>query len=156
MIMARFVVMQKGGDAAGAVFVRDSFSVPALIVPFFWLVFYRQWLAAMALVSANVLAAMASWRFEAPLLMLGTDLLTALYVALEGATLRIATLKQAGFAEAAVVEANDGQEAEIRYFGALAQQASGAQMAEPAAPSLRPPSSDSAAFSNAFAFPARG
>lgn len=154
--MARFVVMQKGADVSGAVFVRDSFSLPALIVPFVWLAFHRQWLAAIAVVSANVLAAMASWRFEAPLLMLGADLLIALYVALEGATLRIATLERAGFAETAVVEANDGQEAEIRYFGALPQQALGAQTADPATSSLKPAPADRAAFSNAFAFPARG
>jgi hypothetical protein len=154
--MARFVVMQKGTDVSGAVFVRDSFSVPALIVPWLWLAFHRQWLAAVAVVSVHVLAAIGSWRFEAPLLMLGADLLTALYVALEGATLRIATLERAGFSEVAVVEANDGQEAEIRYFGTLPQQDSGAQTTEPATPSLRPASADRAAFSNAFAFPARG
>jgi Protein of unknown function (DUF2628) len=146
--MARYVVMQKEGDVSGAEFIRDGFSLPALIVPHLWLLFYRQWLAAIAVISVMVLGAMAAWQFNAPLLALGADVLISLYVALEGATLRIANLERDGFSEVAVVEAATREEAEIRYFGTLPDSAL----------TFTPPVSNVFGRSshNAFAFPERG
>jgi hypothetical protein len=146
--VARYVVMQKEGDAAGAMFIRDGFALPALIVPHLWLAFHRQWLAAIAVVSAMVLAALAAWQWGAPLIAVGADILISLYVALEGATLRIANLERDGFSEAAVVEAATHEEAEIRYFGTLAKSTSG--YTPPVSSVFGRPSN------NAFAFPQRG
>jgi hypothetical protein len=143
--MARYVVMQKSEDVGGAEFIRDSFSLPALIVPHFWLLFHRQWLAAAAVIGAMVLAALAAWQLGAPVLVLGADILISLYVALEGATLRIANLERDGFHEAAIVEAATREEAEIRYFGTVPDQAL----------TFTPPASSSFGRSNAFAFPAK-
>jgi Protein of unknown function (DUF2628) len=146
--MARFVVMQKGDDATGAKFVRDSFSLPALIVPHLWLLFHRQWLAAAAVIGVMVLAVLAAWQLGAPLLLLGADILISLYVALEGATLRIANLQRDGFSEAAIIEAATGEEAEIRYFGTLPE--STFDYVPPVSSVFGRPSN------NAFAFPQRG
>lgn len=143
--MARYVAMQKNEDAAGAIFVRDAFSLPALIVPHLWLLFYRQWLAAAAVVSVMVLGALAAWQWSAPLFAASADLFISLYIALEGATLRIANLERDGFSEIAVVEAATREEAEIRYFGALPESAL----------TFAPTSSSTFGRSNAFAFPAR-
>jgi Protein of unknown function (DUF2628) len=146
--MARYVVMQKQEDAAGAMFVRDGFSLPALIVPHLWLLFYRQWLAAAAVIGAMVLGALAAWQWGAPLIAVGTDILISLYVALEGATLRIANLERDGFSEAAIVEAATREEAEIRYYGTLPESA--LTFTPPASSAFGRPSN------NAFAFPQRG
>lgn len=146
--MARYVVMQKEGDVSGAEFIRDGFSLPALIVPHLWLLFYRQWLAAIAVISLMVLAALAAWQFQMPLIVLAADLPISIYVALEGASLRIGNLERDGFHEAAVIEAGTVEEAEIRYFGAL----QGSTLVD------RSPVSNGSGrqSSNAFAFPARG
>ncbi len=145
--MARYVVMQKGNDSASAEFIRDKFSLLALIVPHLWLLFHRQWLAAAAVIGIMVLGGLAAWQFNAPLLMLAVDLPVSIYVSLEGATLRIANLERTGWYEAAVAEADNNEEAEIRFFGAL-----------PDAPvSPRPVIATASNFagSNAFAFPAK-
>ena len=146
--MARYVVMQKGDDAGGAMFIRDAFSLPALIIPHLWLAFHRQWLAAITVVSAMVLGVLVAWHFNAPLIALGADILVSLYVALEGAMLRVANLERAGFSETAHLEATNHEEAEIRYFGALPEAA-----VSPIPVFGRDAGSPS---SNAFAFPARG
>ncbi len=145
--MARYVVMQKEGDAPAAQFIRDGFSLPALIVPYFWLLFYRQWLAAFAVISIMILGSLASWYLNAHLLALAADLPISIYIALEGATLRIANLERLGWHETAVVEAGNAEEAEIRYFGALPEATFNF------APALSGRSSGLS--SNAFAFPAR-
>ena len=151
--MARYVVMQKGADHAGAEFIRDGFSLPALIVPHVWLLFHRQWVAAATVIGVMVLGALAAWQFKAPLLMLAADLPISVYVALEGATLRIANLANSGWHEAAVVEADNLEEAEIRFFGALPEVSAPEVFA-----SETPLIATAPKFtgSNAFAFPARG
>ena len=146
--MARYVVMQKSSDNTGVVFIRDKFSLPALIVPHLWLLFHRQWLAAAAVIGIMVLGALAAWQFNAPLLVLAADLPISIYVALEGATLRIANLESRGWHEAAVVEAQNSEEAEIRFFGASPE--------EPVSPTPAIATAPKFTSSNAFAFPARG
>ena len=145
--MARYVVMQNGTDSSSADFIRDAFSLPALIVPHLWLLFHRQWLAAAVVIGIMVLGALAAWQFNAPLLALGADILVSIYVALEGASLRIANLERAGWNQAAVVEAENIEEAEIRFFGALPE--------VPFAPLPVIATAPNLAGSNAFAFPAK-
>ncbi len=146
--MARYVVMQKGNDSASAEFIRDKFSLLALIVPYLWLLFYRQWLAVAAVISVMVLGAFAARQFDAPLIMLAADLPISIYVALEGAALRIANLERVGWHEAAVVEADSFEEAEIRFFGGLPEIQTSPSPVLATAPK--------SAGSNAFAFPVRG
>lgn len=148
--MARYVVMQNGQNSEDAVFIRDGFSFPALIVPQFWLLFHRQWLAAIAVIGLLVLGGLAAWHFNQPLLALAADLPVSIYVALEGASLRIANMERAGWREASVVEAENNEEAEIRFFGNLPETAAVTPVAPPAVKTFAGPSS------NAFAFPARG
>jgi hypothetical protein len=148
--MARYVVMQKGNDAAGAEIIRDGFSLPGLIVPHLWLLFYRQWLAAAAVIGIMVLGALAAWQWNAPLFALAADIPVSIYVALEGASLRIANLEREGWHEAAVVEAGSAEEAEIRYYGVLPDEPVSPEPIIATANSFGRPSN------NAFAFPQRG
>ena len=152
--MARYVVMQQGADVTGAKFIRDMFSVPALVFPHVWLLFHRQWLAAIAVIGAMVICTLAGWYFDARLLAFGGDILISLYVALEGASLRIANLEQAGWSQAAIIEAASPEEAETRYFGAAVMPETLPDLNFRKA--INPALGISIAATNAFAFPARG
>jgi Protein of unknown function (DUF2628) len=114
--MARFIVLERPGDAEGAVIVRDAFSILGLLVPVIWLAWHRLWFAALAAFGLLVLAGLAarSLGFSAPLV--AAELMAALYVALEGATMRVAALEARGYAIVNVVHADSMAEAEIRHF----------------------------------------
>lgn len=116
--MAAFVVMDRNEaeHSADAVFVRDGFSVIALIAPVIWLLWHRLWIEAfIALAAAAGLAALgtvAGFENTAPLL----SFLVSIFVALEGPQLRVAALERRGLRQAAAVEADNAADAEIKYF----------------------------------------
>jgi hypothetical protein len=104
-----------------AVFIRDGFSWPGLIVPPLWLLWHRLWLEAilvflvMALFSG--LGEVAGFRVVGSLL----GLLVSLYIGLEGQAMRIAALRRRGWQDWGVVEAARQEEADIRYALDIAQ-----------------------------------
>lgn len=116
--MASFVVMEPPvrDPAERAVLVRDGFHFFGLLVPFVWFAFHRMWreaiialLAAIALSLAGAYAGLGgatAW----------LSLLVGVYVGLEGAALRVASLKRADWQEWGVVEAGNASDAEIRYL----------------------------------------
>lgn len=123
--MASFVVLEPEGLPEGlneepttetTVFVRDGFAFFALIVPFFWLLSKRLWLEALVVLAATIAigsaANIAQFAPIAPFLAF----LIAVLVALEGNNWQIAKWRRRGFIEKAVIDANDLDEAEIRYF----------------------------------------
>jgi hypothetical protein len=130
--MARHVVMERSGDAENAVFVRDAFSVPALIFPVVWLLWHRLWFAALAAFAVVALATLIGWRFDLSGLPIAAELAVSAFVALEGATLRRLALEDRGYAEANVIHAASMEEAEIRHFAGRADSPSLPQ--PPAAP----------------------
>ncbi|PWL19544.1 DUF2628 domain-containing protein [Falsochrobactrum shanghaiense] len=122
--MAQFVVLEPAGaarmeSAEQAVFVRDGFSVLALILPVVWLLGHRLWFEAIAVLGVTILLGFAGSLLgiadTVPLL----SLLVSLFVALEGSHWKIARLRRKGYRERAAIEANNLDEAEIRYFSAL-------------------------------------
>lgn len=118
--MARHVVMERPGEADGAVFVRDGFSVFALIFPVVWLLWHRLWFAALAAFSAVALAALIGWRLDLPGLAVAVELAVSALVAFEGPTLRRLALEEKGHVETAVIHAASREEAEIRHFAGRA------------------------------------
>ncbi|MCU0831759.1 MAG: DUF2628 domain-containing protein [Rhizobiaceae bacterium] len=114
--MARFVVMERPGDGANAVIIRDAFSVFALVLPVVWLLWHRLWFAALAAFSLAALGALAAWHFAFPPAAFAGELIVSLFVALEGPSLRRHALEAQGFREAGVVHADGAEEAEIRWF----------------------------------------
>ena len=116
--MTTFVVMDVADNAksAEAKFVRDKFSVLALIAPVIWLAWHRLWIEAFAaLAAAIVLAALgtlAGFQSTAPLL----SLLVSVFVAIEGPQLRIWALERRGYVQVAALEADQEAEAEVRYY----------------------------------------
>ena len=122
--MAQFVVLEPASSASmdGAeksVFVRDGFSILALILPVVWLLGNRLWFAAISVLGLTVLLGLAASAFDfvdaVPLL----SLLLSLFVALEGANWKIAKLRRQGYRECAAIEAGNLDEAEIRYFSSI-------------------------------------
>ncbi|WP_439272990.1 DUF2628 domain-containing protein [Pseudochrobactrum sp. HB0163] len=108
-----------GRNGAGdhTVFVRDEFTVFALILPFFWLLAHRLWWQALmiALISwglANILGAYISSALALSVL----SLLLSVFVALEGRNWYLAKLRRKGYEEVALINADSLYDAEILYF----------------------------------------
>lgn len=121
--MASFIVMEPPSDGfgtrpEGTRLICDGFSWIAFILPPLWLLWHRLWFAA---VLAFVVLGALSFVGEGQGLALAGSLLTLLVsfiVGFEGATLRAAALRRAGWTEWGVVEAENFADAEIRYaFG---------------------------------------
>jgi len=117
--MASYVVLERRpvtGSRPETVFVRDDFSVLALIFPIVWLLWYRLWFAALMLLLVSGAIGIAG-EYLAPgaaTVLAGTAV--SLFVALEGPAWRIAHYRRDGFVEAGTVVARDLDDAEIRWF----------------------------------------
>ncbi len=103
----------------GAVFVRDGFNWSAFVFAWLWALFTRLWLAAVILVSVEVL-------IGAGLKTLAADEITSVaallgwhaIVGFIANDLRRATLARSGYREAGIVAADDELAAERRFFAA--------------------------------------
>ena len=114
-----------------------------MILPSLWLLWHRQFLAAIAVFALQVAIGWNRGENGFLLAELVLPLLLGLFVALEGPSLRAWKLKRKGWRESAVVLAGDEREAEIRYYAGAAQAqadlaASMPAVDEPEAP-VRPP-----------------
>jgi len=131
--MAQFVVLEKEGanSAENSVFVRDGFYTLALILPVVWLLSQRLWFEAIAALGVTILLGVAGSAFGISNAVPLITLLFSLFVALEGANWKIAKLKRQGFVEKAVIDASDLEEAEIRYFYSLEDEAASVETSAP-------------------------
>jgi hypothetical protein len=115
--MTSFAVFTPPPERANesAHFVRDGFSPLALIVPPLWLGWHGLWLELAGWLGLAVLIAglqvTGGWAVAlAPLLSL-----VGVYLAVDGAALRMAALKRRGFALAGIVDAEATDIAELRF-----------------------------------------
>lgn len=153
--MASYVVMEPPESDRDAVLVRDGVNLLAFPVPFLWLLVQRCWMeAAIAFavaVGLAILGSMAGFA-GAPAL----SFLVSVFVVLEGAALRVAALRRAGWREWGVVEAETASDAELRYLA----EKHGDEIAQPpAAYSLAATPSragSSGAALGLFSYPGRG
>lgn len=99
------------------IFVRDEFTVFALILPFLWLLGHRLWWHALmvALISWGAFSVLGSYLSSA-FVVSGLSLLLSLFVALEGRNWYLTALRRKGYEEVALISANDLSDAEILYF----------------------------------------
>jgi hypothetical protein len=117
--MASFVVMKPpvpASDGQDVRFIRDGFSFWALILPFFWLLWHRLWIAAAAYAVIALVLAGVDAEGWGPGLWAASAAITLL-VALEGQNLRVAALHAKGWTTDAVVDAETLSDAEALYFG---------------------------------------
>ncbi|MCT7376224.1 DUF2628 domain-containing protein [Chelativorans salis] len=136
--MASYLVLEPGGaaqeKAEKAVFVRDGFAALAFLVPFFWFLWHRMWLEALAaLVLGLMLGALGTllgFSLVAPLI----GLLLSVLIGLEAQNLRVAALRRRGWSVWGVVEAGNHNEAEMRYAADVAPLADRPPAAPPTVP----------------------
>lgn len=104
-------------DGSNVVFVKDGFSWPALIIPFFWMLWHRLWLPLLVYLGAVALIILAGYLFSWPDNVTGgISLLANLFVGLEGNNFRRRALAKRGFDEVADIVAENGEEASYRFF----------------------------------------
>ena len=100
---------------SGIKFVRDHTSVFALIVPIIWLIWNRLWLAlAIYIVFMAVMIFSVDTKYG--LVLSAISFIPALYLFLEGSALISADLRTKGWKMVGVVEANDRESAELKWF----------------------------------------
>jgi len=109
------------------VFVRDGFSLGAFLFGALWMIWRRLWLVLV--IYAVVIAALEYGLFRlgvgAPA-RVAVNLLVALLIGMEAATLRRWTLLRRDWSDAGVVVADDVEMAERRFFDARAASEPGA------------------------------
>lgn len=107
-----------GDRAVEAEYVADRFSVWAFVFPVVWALWHRLWLEAAILVLIGLGIGFAVARAgTAPVEVAGgiMTLLISILVGLESASLRVAALRRRGWSEAAIVNADNAEEAAIRF-----------------------------------------
>jgi hypothetical protein len=117
--MATFLVLIPPGAKAGdekARFLRDRFSWVAFLLPVFWLLWQRAWLAAALAFAAQSLGSAIMEHPQLGLVGLGISLATGLLVALEGPSMVVAGLERKGWALDRVIVADDLAMAEEIYY----------------------------------------
>ncbi|PSM19314.1 MULTISPECIES: DUF2628 domain-containing protein [Nitratireductor] len=157
--MASFVVLEPPGErpADDMIFVRDGFAWLGLLLPFFWLLWHRLWIEALLFLAASIGLAMlvefAGLGVVAPFL----SLILALYVGIEGATLRVWAATRRGWREWGVVEADTGEDAEARYVAERGETPVADRIApRAAAPGAARTSASGEPALGLFDYPARG
>lgn len=119
--MATYVVLQptegdQDAKAERTVFIRDGFAFFALILPFVWLLWHRRWFEAGLVLLGGIALGYIGEISRFPATISVVTLLLSAFVALEGNHWRMAALERKGFRQVATVEADDAEEAEIRFF----------------------------------------
>ena len=155
--MASYVVMEPPSRSGGEIrFVRDGFSVVALILPFIWLLWHRMWIEALLVFAVAIALSVAGELAGLQGVMMGLSLLVSIYVALEGASLRVAALRRRGWREAGVVEASNEDEAMLRYFESHGEPPARSEAPPPETPRPAPPPASSGAPAlGLFSYPDR-
>ncbi len=125
-----------GGSADDVVFLREGFSWWALLFPLPWLVIKGMWIVLLIAMSAQFLiwAAAEALGFGQAMQVI-LSLAINLILAFEGKDLLRWTYERRGLSERGLVEAQDIDEAEYRFFTEIGLPASAAP-APPAAPPL--------------------
>jgi Protein of unknown function (DUF2628) len=131
---------EKTSDPQRFLFVRDGFHFWAFLLGPLWLIYRRLWLVlVLYLVVAGVLGGALAALHAPATLQLAFDLLIALLVGFEAATLRRWTLERRGWRTLGFVVADDEENAERRFFPAWSEHA-GTEAPPPSAePKYAPP-----------------
>jgi hypothetical protein len=107
-------------DAERFAFVKDGVSWPALFVPVLWLLWHRMWLT-LVWYAVYVLALAWIGRLGGDGVATATAVLGNILFALEANNMRRASLASRGWREIGAAHGSGLEEAEIRFFHALAR-----------------------------------
>lgn len=98
-------------------FVREKFSLTALIFAPIWLLWHSLWLGLFGWFAAITIIGFVAWALNAPATMSTlAGFLPSLVIALEGAELRRRKLLRRGYRDAGVAVGRDRDDAERRFF----------------------------------------
>lgn len=115
--MASYVVMEPSARSSDdAVIVRDGFHFLAFIVPVPWLLVHRLWIEALVALAVTLAVAAAGSYLVSGIAGPIASLALNLFVGLEAPSLRLAALHRRGWRDWGVVEAENRDDAEIRYL----------------------------------------
>ncbi|MEL6288352.1 MAG: DUF2628 domain-containing protein [Pseudomonadota bacterium] len=104
-------------------FLKDGFSVAALIFGALWFIWHRMWIVLVGyLVVVGLLGALAASGLLAPFGVMLLQSLLAATVGLHATALRRWSMELRGFTEVAVVHADDAEAAEVRFFSGMTAQ----------------------------------
>ena len=119
--MTSFVVLQHedepGAKAAEkTVFVRDAFSIFALAFPIIWLFWSRLWIAGgFALILFISVSAFVGQNADYFWVLMVFNILLSLAVATEGPAWKMTAFRFAGYKDIAIVEAENLEQAQLRW-----------------------------------------
>jgi hypothetical protein len=122
--MAIYTFLRRDGDPAErAVVVREGFSLAAFALGVIWALWNRLWIvSALILVAMAAVALLASASGAPDTVATVLNLGLALILGFEGQSLRLWSLRRAGYVEDALVEARSREAAELTYFAAALPQ----------------------------------
>lgn len=104
-------------DGKGVIFVREGFSVPALVFTVFWLAFARQWLALAYYASAAIaLTVLGEWVGVQPEILMILSLAMQLFLGVSANDIRRWTLRRHGYSDIGVAAGRTLEEAERDFF----------------------------------------
>ncbi len=111
-------LLDQVNDGSDIVFIKDGFSWPAFLIPFFWMIWHRLWLPLAVYLAAVALLVLAgNVVFSLPDgLLASLGLLINLFVGLEGNNFRRTALAKRGFEEIADIVADNSEAASYRFF----------------------------------------
>ena len=109
-------------------FIRDGFSWLAFIFPLPWLLVRRLWLLAALSVVLYVIAVLVAEYLGLDGLPLAYTVILSLWTSLEGGHVQAKLLQRKGWDLRAVIAAQDLDEAEAAYFGAMPEAAAAASV----------------------------
>lgn len=99
-----------------AIFVRDGFSLLALLMPVIWFLWHRMWWWALGYLTVSILLGWAIERTEWSGTGIAAALLLSLFAGLEGRIMRVRTLERRGWTVREMIAAPDRDAAESLYF----------------------------------------
>jgi len=105
-------------EAERMLFVKDGFCWPAFLIPVVWMLYRRMWVVLCLYALFAVALEFIGRNLGAPTAT-ALGILGALYLGVEGNTLRRWSLARRGFDERGVVEGRSLDEAETRFFHRL-------------------------------------
>lgn len=118
--MAIYSIFRKAGAPRDeAVFVKEGFSIAAVVLTFLWALWNRMWVVAaviLAVMAAVAVAGSLTAANEVVVTAVNTGL--ALIFGFEAQSLRAWSLRRSGFVDDGLVEAASREEAELKYFAA--------------------------------------
>ncbi len=102
-------------------FVRDGFSWGGFLFPVIWLLWHRVWRWALALIAFDVVLMLLSNRFGvSSSAIAAAGILEMLFVGLEARNWFCLALERRGFELSEIVQADNREDAEYRYFERMA------------------------------------